>query len=86
MAESEPETEATGSSSVRIELGGLVISVEGAPNVDTAARVVLGLLAKLEPLAKRGVVGFYPNGAPQTELRPQPDLTWNGSLWGGSDD
>jgi hypothetical protein len=82
MAEPGNEDEtADPSPTVRIEIGGLVISVENAPDVDTAARVALGLLSKVEPLAKRGIMGFYPASAPATEVRPQPDLSWNGSMW-----
>lgn len=66
---------------VRIELGGLSILVENAPDLNTAARVALGLLAKVEPLAKRNPVGFMPTGAGQTEIRPQPDLGWDGLVW-----
>jgi hypothetical protein len=89
MAETEAEPgEATtvNGPNVRIELGGLVISVENAPDLDTGARVALGLLRKVEPLAKRGVVGFYSGGAAQTEVRPQPDLSWRGMTWGDGDD
>ena len=66
---------------VRIELGGLAISVENAPDVDKAARTALGLLAKVEPLAKRNPVGFVATGAGQVEIRPQPDLGWDGLAW-----
>lgn len=66
---------------VRIELGGLSILVENAPDLDTAARVALGLLAKVEPLAKRNPVGFTPLGAGQVEIRPQPDLGYEGLAW-----
>lgn len=66
---------------VRIELGGLIVAVENAPDLDSAARVALGLLAKVEPLAKRNPVGFIPTGAASVEIRPQPDLSWAGLTW-----
>lgn len=82
MAEDEASEATPGPGpTVRIEMGGLAIAVENAPDVDTAALVALGLLRKVEPLAKRNPVGFTPLGAGQTEIRPTPDLSWRGEWW-----
>ena len=82
MAEDEASEATPGPGpTVRIELGGLAITVENAPDVDTAAVVALGLLRKVEPLGQRNPVGFTPLGAGQTEIRPQPDYSWAGLTW-----
>lgn len=80
---SEDEAEATSAvpPTVRIELGGLAISIENAPDLDTAARVALGLLAKIEPLARHIPIGFVGAHGGQAEIRPQPDLSWDGEEW-----
>lgn len=86
MSQPDPPNGAANFPTVRIEVGGLNISVENAPDVDIAARTALGLLGKIEAsgIGHRARIGFHTTGN-QVEMRPQPDFTWT-ALGRGEED
>lgn len=76
----EETGEATGQREIHLELGGLIVHAKGPDSLDVLARTALGLLGKLEPLARRAPAGFSV-GSSHTELRMPPDTTWGGTTW-----
>lgn len=80
MAEDE-RGEATGQREIHLELGGLIVTAKGPDALDVLARTALGLVGKLEPLARKATVGFGTVQSGHSDLRPQTDVAWGGTTW-----
>lgn len=79
--ESTETKEATEQREIHLELGGLIVIAKGPDTIDVLARTALGLIGKLEPMAKRIPSGFGTVHSGHADMRPQPDLTWGGTTW-----
>lgn len=76
----EESGEATGQREIHLELGGLIVFAKGPDSLDVLARTALGLIGKMEPLARKAPAGFNTMGS-HIELRTPPDTTWGGTTW-----
>lgn len=83
MAEEAASDEATEQREIHLELGGLIVTAKGPDSLDVLARTALGLIGKMEPLARKAPAGFGTIQGAHMELRPQPDVSWGGTTWEG---
>lgn len=80
----EPQPNAT---TVSLGVGMLTCSISSPEEpLETVARTALGLIGKLAGTYPRHHTGFDAQAPAHTDLRPQPDYSWQGALWGEEDD